>query len=335
VWWRDAFQRGVAAAVATSIAGSSGDSASVRLAVSRPPASISVEILAVEANATRRRELAEQADFDVGSVISYRVAVTSVNVLTSNADRGLAAVMRSLDTDTSAVASFTTSLVAGVNAALLLEHISQASFIAGIALLPLPADAAVDTATPAHVLAAAGGAAFTSEVIYSVSSLGAPAGLSELLTEANINSALVGRADGASPSWPPPTLGLLYVTPPPDPPPAPEVEGVGATTVLGVALWCVVAQRSHALFASFTSNPRVVCDSALSCVALGAREIKRRRIRKSHRVYVEDAKAKDDATREAESDADRARREEMARIEQEVRWSTITKEYMAPILHPT
>ena len=51
----------------------------------------------------------------------------------------------------------------------------------------------------------------------------------------------------------------------------------------------------------------------LSCVGLVVREIKRRRMRKSHRVYVEDAKAKDDAAREAESDADRAQREEMVR----------------------
>ena len=81
VWWRDAFARGVVAAVSTSLAGVSGDPVSVRLVVSRPPAGISVDILAVASNATDRRRLQ-----DSGAVISYSVSVTSANVLESNAN---------------------------------------------------------------------------------------------------------------------------------------------------------------------------------------------------------------------------------------------------------
>ena len=227
------------------------------------------------------------------AVISYAVSVTSTNILDSSAVGGLAAVVRALDSEPSDgsldTSTFISNLVTGINAAFLTEEIAQASFIAGISLLPLAPGCAVDTTTPDNVLSAVG-SPFVSEVTYLATSLGTLASLTDLLTRRNLNTALMARARAGS--WAPPTLGALHVAQPPTPPP-PAVEGIGAASVLAVCL-CI-----------------------LSCVGLVVREIKRRRMRKSHRVYVEDAKAKDDVAREAAGDEERKQREEVERRKRE------------------
>jgi hypothetical protein len=132
---------------------------------------------------------------------------------------------------------------------------------------------------------------FRSDVEYAATSLGTDRALSGLLSRENLAGALATRATAAG--WPAPQLAAMTVAPlPPDPaPPEPEPIGVGSVVAASLLV--------------------------LGCVALTVREIKRRRMRKSHKVYVEDAKAKDDAAREAESDAERERREELERLERE------------------
>jgi hypothetical protein len=192
-------------------------------------------------------------------------------------------------------------LAKGMNEALGLEHIANPAFIAGIAMPPFDTDAAADfgiahAPTPASVLAKLqpgnpSAVFFRSNVDYAATSLGTERSLSELLSGGNLVAALATRATASA--WPTPQLVAMSVEqPPPETPPS-EPEGIGVGGLLTISLLTV------------------------GCVALTVREIKRRRMRKSHKVYVEEAKAKDDADREAESDADRAQREELERIERE------------------
>lgn len=158
------------------------------------------------------------------------------------------------------------------------------------------ADEIAHVPTPAPVLAQLqpGGSLavfFRSDVEYAAASLGTDRALSGLLSRENLAAALATRALEAG--WSAPHLDTMTVAPlSPEPtPPEPEAIGVGSVVIASLLI--------------------------LGCVVLTGREIKRRRMRKSHKVYVEDAKAKDDAAREAESDAERERREELERLERE------------------
>lgn len=313
-WWREAFSLSAQAAVTVALAGTANSDLAVRAAVMRPSTSVTVEIVDVAADDThlgdgRRRAEEAATEDEVGVLLSYTISVTQHDVFSNTEDDGLAGLISALESDVSpsrfsARGSFATSLAQGMNVALGLEHIANPAFIAGVAMHPFDTDTVaeggidgiVDAATPASVLEKLqlgdpSAVAFRSDVEYTATSLSTERSLSELLSSRNLIAALTTRATAAS--WPTPQLVAMRVQQqPPEASPS-EPGGIGVGALLAISLLI------------------------FGCVALTVREIKRRRMRKSHKVYVEEAKAKDDAEREAESDADRAQREELERIERE------------------
>ena len=230
-------------------------------------------------------------------------------------DGGAVAAASSSSSSSSSSLGFATSLAQGMNAALGLERIANPAFIAGIAMVPFepPEGSIVEAPTPPAVLTqwqqqqqSGGGAVqFRSEVEYRATSLGTPEALSELLSRGNLatvrnhtrihmyllrhfmleiemiilarqardkrigtaalnkgwvgcSQALTTRATAAS--WEAPQLSAFAVVPPPVAPPPPEPETMGLGTVLLFVL------------------------AITGCVGLCAREIQRRRMRKSHKV---------------------------------------------------